>query len=178
LIIAVGAKPLIPSEIPGVDKNNVVWAGDVVMGKVQVGENVVIAGGGLIGCETALFLAQQGKKVTVVEMQSLEEIVASAPIINMVSLMGLLKKHHLEYHPDVRLERITENSAIVKENDGKERELPCDTVVLALGMTPCLEVVNKFEDLVKEVYAVGDCTTLRGNLWHATTSGFNAAMNI
>jgi 2,4-dienoyl-CoA reductase-like NADH-dependent reductase (Old Yellow Enzyme family)/thioredoxin reductase len=178
LIIAVGSKPLIPSDIPGIDKENVVWAGDVTMGKAQVGENIVIAGGGLVGCETALYLAQQGKKVTVIEMQSLEEIVASAPIINMVSLMGLLERHHVEYHPDAQLERITENSAIVKERNEKEREILCDTIVLALGMTPCLEVVNEFEDFVKEVYVVGDCATLRGDLWNATTSGFNAAMNI
>ncbi len=178
LVIAVGAKPNIPSEIPGIDQKNVVWAGDVEMGKARVGKNVVIAGGGLIGCETALHLAQQGKKVAVVEMQSMDEIVASAPIINMVSLMGLLKKHNAEYLPDVRLEGITEKSAIVKDKDGRKREFVCDTVVLALGMMPCLEKVNEFSGLVKEEYIVGDCATLRGNLWNATTTGFNAAMNI
>jgi 2,4-dienoyl-CoA reductase-like NADH-dependent reductase (Old Yellow Enzyme family)/NADPH-dependent 2,4-dienoyl-CoA reductase/sulfur reductase-like enzyme len=178
LIIAVGARPDIPSEIPGIDQKNVVWAGDVEMGKAQVRGNVVIAGGGLIGCETALHLAQQGKKVRVVEMQSLDEIVASAPIINMVSLMGLLKKHNAEYLSDVRLEGITDKSAIVKDKNEKRREIACDTVVLALGMIPCLEKVKEFSGLVKEEYVVGDCATRRGNLWNAITMGFNAAMNI
>jgi len=178
LIIAVGARPDIPSEIPGIDQKNVIWAGDVEMGKAQVGANVVVAGGGLIGCETALHLAQQGKKVKVVEMQSLDEVIASAPIINMVSLMGLLREHHAEYLPDVRLESITNTSAMVRDKDGKAREIACDTVVLALGMIPCLEKVTEFSGLVKEEYVVGDCATLRGNLWNATKTGFNAAMNI
>jgi hypothetical protein len=96
----------------------------------------------------------------------------------MVSLMGLLREHHAEYLPDVRLESITNTSAMVRDKDGKARELACDTVVLALGMIPCLEKVTEFSGLVKEEYVVGDCATLRGNLWNATTTGFNAAMNI
>jgi NADH:flavin oxidoreductases, Old Yellow Enzyme family len=69
LIIAVGAESNIPA-IPGLDGSDVVWVGDVESGSVEVGHNVVIAGGGLTGCETALDLARKGKNVTIVEMVS------------------------------------------------------------------------------------------------------------
>ena len=66
-VIATGANPLIPT-IPGVENKNVTSAVDLHWSKKRAGENVLVAGGGLTGCDTALFLAQEGKKVTIVEM--------------------------------------------------------------------------------------------------------------
>lgn len=177
IVIGVGSKPNLP-RIPGADKENVVWVGDVDLGRVQVGNTVVIAGGGLTGCETALHLAQQGKKVTIVEMITLEEMVANAPIISMVTLISLLKKNKVNILTEMKLDEITATTAVIIDKNSEKTELPCDTVVLSLGVTPRKEVVELFEDLVNEVYVVGDCNTSRGSLWTATTTGFDAAMDI
>ena len=86
LVIAVGADPARP-DIPGIEEAGAVWAGDVCAGDAETGERVVVAGGGGIGCETALHLARQGKKVTVVEM--LPEAACDFNFINRGMLLEL-----------------------------------------------------------------------------------------
>ena len=87
LILAIGSEPIIP-DIPGVKKSNVVWVGDVAMGKVVAGKTVVVAGAGLTGCEAALHLAQQGKKVTVIDMVGQAEIASGCPIPQQAGING------------------------------------------------------------------------------------------
>ncbi|MCK5181172.1 MAG: FAD-dependent oxidoreductase, partial [Dehalococcoidia bacterium] len=67
VVIATGGIPLMP-EIPGIDKSNVVTAQDVLSGKAKAGQNVVIIGGGMVGCETGHYLVEQGRTVTIVEI--------------------------------------------------------------------------------------------------------------
>ena len=89
LVIAIGARPNIP-EISGINMDHVVWVGDLDFGRARIGENIIVAGGGMTGCETALQLALQGKSDGCGDAHP-EEIVTSAPIINMLSLLSLLK---------------------------------------------------------------------------------------
>jgi 2,4-dienoyl-CoA reductase-like NADH-dependent reductase (Old Yellow Enzyme family)/thioredoxin reductase len=177
LIIAVGAVPFIP-RLPGVDRKNVVWAGDVDMSNVEVGNTILVAGAGVTGCETALHLVKKHKEVTIIDMLPLDQIAIDAPAWNVAALRNMLKDHHVDIRTEVRLEGITETGAILVDREGKRDTALCDTVVLSLGVTPRTDLVRMFENLAPEVYTIGDCRRERGNIWHATTDGFNAAMEI
>lgn len=177
LIFAAGAKPIIPP-IPGVEKSNVVWAGDVDTGKAAVGKTVLLAGAGLTGCETAVHLAQQGKKVTVIDMLPLDEIGVDEPRNNTAVIRGMLADQRVEIRDRTRLEAITETGALVVDREGKKIEEKCDTVVLSLGVRPEAGLMERFGHLAPDVRFVGDCNTDRGNLRSATFDGSNAAMDI
>ena len=177
LIIAVGAAPFIP-RLPGVDRKNVVWAGDVDMGHVEVGNTILVAGAGLTGCETALHLVGTGKKVTIIDMLPLDQIAADAPAWNMTALRNMLKDHQVDIRTEVRLESITDTGAIIVDREGKRDTALCDTVILSLGVTRRTDLVRMLENLAPEVHVIGDCRRERGNLWHAITDGFHAAMEI
>ncbi|MGD0914856.1 MAG: FAD-dependent oxidoreductase [Thermodesulfobacteriota bacterium] len=177
LIVAVGSTPIIP-KMPGINRKNVVWAGDVDLGRVKVGERVLVAGAGMTGSETALYLTQQGKKVTLIDMLSLEEIDAEYPFVNIISLRGMMKDLKVDIKTEVKLEAITDTGAVVTDKNWNKVEIPCDTVVLAVGVKPRTEVVRMFEALAPEVYMAGDCNKERGNLYSATLQGFFAAMEI
>ncbi len=174
LIVAVGAAPLVP-DIPGTEK--AVWAGDVVIGKKPTGPTVVVAGAGLTGCETALHLAQQGRKVTVIDMITESEIAGDAAAASKVALMELLLQHGVEFRTEVKLEEITDRGIIVTDKKRQRFEIPADTTVLALGFKPLNETVAALRGLAREVYVIGDCSSPR-HLMAAVHDGFNTAVEI
>jgi 2,4-dienoyl-CoA reductase-like NADH-dependent reductase (Old Yellow Enzyme family)/thioredoxin reductase len=176
LIVAVGAEPLIP-DIPGIKKPHVVWAGDVDTGRAKTGERVVVAGAGLTGCETALHLAQQGKKVTVIDMIGEMEIAKDTTFVNKITLMELLHQHGVEFKTEVKLEEITDKGALVTDKKGNRLEIPADTVVLSLGVKPLSETVRALQGLAREVYVVGDCLSPR-NLMAAVHDAFHVAAEL
>jgi len=176
VIVAAGAKPLFPP-IPGIELPHVVWGGDVEAGRASVGKRVVVAGGGQTGCEIALHLARQGKRVTLVEMLPPEEMAANGPRINMNTVISLLRDEQVDIRTTTKLTAI-EQDIVRVETGGRRKDIDCDSVVLCLGMVPDREVVDRFLHSAPDVYVVGDSTTARGNLWTATTTAFNAAMNI
>jgi 2,4-dienoyl-CoA reductase-like NADH-dependent reductase (Old Yellow Enzyme family)/thioredoxin reductase len=176
IIAAVGARPIVP-DIPGIKKPNVVWAGDVDVGKVKTGERVVVAGAGLTGCETALLLAQQEKQVTIIDMIGEMEIAKDSTFINKVTLMELLHQHGVEFETEVKLEEITNKSAVITDKKGNRIELQADTVVLSLGVKPLTETVEALKGLAREVYVVGDCLNPR-NLMAAIHDAFHVAAEL
>lgn len=175
LIIAIGAKPIIP-KIPGAEKS--VWAGDVHLDTVPVGDRVVVAGGGLTGCEAALDLARKGKKVVIIDMLDKMQLADDAPVLLKFGLMEMLERHNVEFITQVKLEEITEQSAIVKEiNTGKQLEIPSDTVVLSLGFKSRSKDAGVFLDLAPDVFVIGDANNPK-NLKQAIHDGFNVAVEI
>ena len=116
--------------------------------------------------------------MTVVEMLSLEEIVTSAPIINMLSLLSLLKKNGVKLLTETKLDSITAAGALVIDAQGQKQELAGDTVILSLGVIPDREAAARFDGLAAETYVIGDCAVSRGSIWTATTTAFDAAMEI
>ncbi len=177
LIVAAGAAPFLPP-IPGIDKPNVVWAGDVDAGKAHVGQRVLLAGAGLTGCETALYLLQQGKEVTIIDALPLPQIAADGNLLNVALLRDMLGEYGVEINDLVRLEAVTDAGAVIADKDGKRTELVCDTVVLSLGVRPRRELGGAFEDLAPYVRFIGDCSVDRGNLRNATSDGYNAAVDL
>ena len=129
VVVATGAVPLVPM-VQGIEKDTVVPAPEVLKGRLT-GERVVVVGGGLIGCETAEFLAEKCKKVTVVEM--LERIGADIGPANRFFTLERLKKLGIQMRPKSRLVAVTDAGTIV-DHQGQEQSIEADTVVIATGM--------------------------------------------
>jgi 2,4-dienoyl-CoA reductase-like NADH-dependent reductase (Old Yellow Enzyme family)/thioredoxin reductase len=177
LLIAIGSSPTIPP-VPGIDRKNVVWAGDVDIGRVQVGQTVLVVGAGLTGCETALNLALIGKKVAVIDMLPMERIASDTHPLNMTTLLSMLETNGVSITTETRLEAVTDNGALVSDKQGNKAEIPCHTVVLSIGVTPRSDLIGRFINLAPEVHVVGDCGRAQGNLGCATLDGFNAAIEV
>ncbi|WKY48798.1 NAD(P)/FAD-dependent oxidoreductase [Eubacteriaceae bacterium ES3] len=179
LIIAVGADPLMP-DIPGIDKKHVYWAPRGEMGEVEIGEKTVIVGGGAIGIETAIELAQKGKDVTVIEMakdlsdlfmtssgtmQDLLEKVADLkiPILNSAKLISI-DDASIEYEDLIA---------------GETKVLPAQTVLMAVGMTPRINEVDtlRYSAPATEVFVVGDAVEV-GTIAEAVNGAFKIAAHL
>lgn len=177
LIIATGAIPFIP-ELPGIHGKNVVLAKDVDLGAAEVGHTVVVAGAGLTGTETAVSLAQAGHDVTLIDMLTLAKIDAASysPLARSIRIISA--QAGVKVIEKVSLSEVLENGITVKNEEDAEYSIPCDTLVLALGVRPAPIPAEVYKGLVQEVYSVGDCTRRNGTIATAVKEGFYAAMNI
>jgi NADPH-dependent 2,4-dienoyl-CoA reductase/sulfur reductase-like enzyme len=174
LVVAVGADPARP-DIPGLENANVVWAGDVSADLVETGGRVVVAGGGGIGCETALHLARKGKQVVVVEM--LDEAALDFNFINRGMLLELVAEAGVEVLTGTTVLAVDVSGVTVADGEGHRREVEGETVVLALGMTPRTAVVEALRPSAPRVTVVGDCLKPR-LIIDAVREGFHAAAEI
>jgi len=155
VIPASGATPLIP-EVPGMTKNKVVTAVDVLSGRGTVGQKVVVIGGELVGCETADFLSQWGKMVTVVRRGP--EMASKMFPSNRHALLTRLEEKGVSLVTGVKeYEAITDDGLIIIDGQGKQRTLEADTIVLAAGAIPNDQLAKAFEGRVGEVHLAGDC---------------------
>lgn len=170
LIIATGATPMVP-EIPGIEKNLVATVVDLLLGKKEAGENVVLAGGGVIGCEVGLHLAQKGKKVTIVEMT--ENLASGIFESNRRDLLQLLTKYGVDLLTGTSILEITDDGAVVSDKSGT-RTLKADTVVLALGLKPEVGLLKAMEGKQAEMWSIGDCVEPR-KVINAIWEGFRTA---
>ena len=171
VIIAQGATPIIP-EIPGAKGENVITVSDALTGAKEVGEKVVVAGGGMIGCETADFLAQRGKKVTLVEM--LKSVARDVPALNRWHLIQRLREAGIRIETNVKIEEITDKG-VKGIRDGSSEFYEADTVVLSVGMRIIGELANSLRGKVKELYCIGDCVEPR-QIRQAMDEGFSAGL--
>jgi len=159
LIVAVGSDFAVP-EVPGADKPLVAIAADVLLGKQTVGEKVVVVGGGLVGCETALFVAEElEKKVTIVE--ALDAVLVKIEPVCTMALVDRLGKAGVEIQTGWNLEEVTDKGVVCTDKEEGRHEIEADTVVLATGLNARKELTEKFEGLAPEVYVVGDCVEAR-----------------
>lgn len=154
VVIAVGASPLIP-QIPGVE--NAVTAFDVLLGSADVGDRVVVIGGGGVGCDTAAKLADEGKNVTIVEM--LEKIGADIGVSTRWTVLMYLREKGVKMLTKTKAVEIKPNAVVVESEDGV-KEIECDTAVLAVGTKPNDGLYESLKDKV-EVYRIGDCVEPR-----------------
>ncbi len=168
IILATGSQASAP-EIPGLEK--AVVSLDAINKPELVGESVIVAGGGLVGCEIALDEAKQGKKVTIVE--ALDDIMsaggASAPFPNYQMMCDLLEKYQVEVLTNTKLAEVTANGAVVENSDG-QKELTADTVISALGFKPTANDKDSFGELGIPIYEVGDsqgAATILNAIWTA-----------
>jgi pyruvate/2-oxoglutarate dehydrogenase complex dihydrolipoamide dehydrogenase (E3) component len=168
VIVATGAVHSRPS-IPGIDGTNVVTATDVLWGRASAGQNVVVAGGGMIGSETATYLASLGKQVTIVEM--LPAVASDEEFTRRVLMLKMFEEKHINVMTNTKITMITDTGVQV-ETGPDTTEIEADTVVLALGMTPEKGLVEELKDKT-DVVVVGDAVDAR-NALEATREGFLA----
>ncbi|MEJ2111752.1 MAG: FAD-dependent oxidoreductase, partial [Acidobacteriota bacterium] len=176
LILAMGGKPVIP-ELTCKDESKVVWVGDIDSDNVRIGDNVLVAGAGLTGCETALRFLRAGKKVTLIDMLPLGELGSGSSHINAYALFNILEEYDLDLKTETELVDVTQDFAVLLHN-GKENRLEFDTVVLSLGTMVDTEAVDHMRSAVAECYVVGNSNGKAGTVWNATTSAYDAAMAI
>jgi len=173
LILAVGSTPLVPP-LPGMDGKNVVVVNNYYLDKDKVEDTVVVLGGGLAGCECAIHLGMEGKKVHLVEMRD-----TLAPDCNIRNRPILLKKvaEFAEAHTGYAGLRITEDGVVCKNPEGKEELIPGKTVICAVGQRANRKDVEALRLAAPFVREVGDCIR-PANITKAIYEGFHAALDI
>lgn len=175
VIIATGSTPI---NIDLGSGTPVVSAEDVLLGKKEVGENVVFIGGGLVGCETALWLQNQGKKTAIVEM--LPMICGgphNMPFMNWDMLKDLLIYNKVNLLTSSKVKSIGDNQVVVETPNG-EKNLPADTVVLAVGYksnSALYDELNK--NLEVPLYNLGDSREVH-NIMSAIWDAYEVARSI
>jgi 2,4-dienoyl-CoA reductase-like NADH-dependent reductase (Old Yellow Enzyme family)/thioredoxin reductase len=154
VVLATGAVELVPN-IPGIQKEHVVIALDVLRGDASVGENVAVIGGGMIGVETAEYLAMQGKKVTVVEM-----LKSVATDVGPSMRWGLLTRLHkmVKVMTLTKVIEVKDNAIVVIDQDDNQTEIPADTVVVAAGLKAQKDLCNVMDQTGIEYYEIGCCS--------------------
>ncbi len=150
VVCATGVKPAVLN-IEGA--NRAVNAREILEGKPS-GKNVAVIGGGSIGCETAEYLAKQGKKVAIIEMT--DTLAGNTGKTDQTILLGHLKGYGVKLLTECRVEKITANEVHYKSKDGKMNTVNADTVVLAIGDKPDTSLYDSLKDEVNEIYNIGD----------------------
>ena len=171
LFIAAGSSPIRSAGIEGLDQANIVLPDDIYQGLVLQGEQIVIIGGGSVGCETALHLAKANKKVTVVEM--LPELAPDLFLANRKMLLEEMKKCKVEIMVNTMVRKASQQQ-IHAITDGKEIVLPAGVVILAIGRKANDQLNEKARELVDEVYVIGDSLSprkIKDAIWEAYKIG-------
>ena len=176
IVVAIGATPIIP-KIPGADKKHVTIATDALMHSEKIGQNVVVIGGGEVGVETGMFLAQQGKDVTVIEMR--DELAADSTFTHYRSMFEEAWKAIDKFHYvlNASAKEICDDHVTYTDKDGNDHDLPADSVVLSVGMRSKSEEALSFYGKAKEFWMVGDCKK-PGTIQTTNRSAYGAAVNI
>jgi len=156
-IVATGAESFIP-KIPGIKQSSVVTSIDILKGTKTAGASTLIIGGGLVGCEIAIWLAENGKKSTIVEM--LPELMAGGaniPIQVKMMTQDLLKKYDVPVINNCSVQEITSTGAQLMNAEGSMKRVEADTIVLATGMVSKSLLPDELGKQFNRVYKIGDC---------------------
>ncbi|MCI8592870.1 MAG: FAD-dependent oxidoreductase [Lachnospiraceae bacterium] len=173
LIIAVGSRPLVPP-IPGLDGDQVVVVNQYYLEKEKVSDNVVVFGGGLAGCECAIHLGMEGKKVHLVEMR--DELAPDANVRHRPLLLKEIEKYAV-VHTGYKGIRVTDEGILCEDKDGKEVLVPGSTVICALGQRSRTDVVEELLDAAPFVRVIGDAAKV-STITNAVYWGYHAALDI
>jgi 2-enoate reductase len=171
VVVACGGLPLLPP-IPGIDGENVVEVIDWHLGRKPLrGQKVVMAGGGLSGCDAALEMAMQGKSVTIVEM--LDDVALDLNSVSRISLMKKLAEQGIRVLAKHQVKEFRPGGLVSQGPDGKDVFVEGDAVVVAFGLKADNAIVGAVKEKWDEVYVVGDCVK-PAKVGEAVRAGFNA----
>lgn len=174
VIIATGAECFIP-KISGYDNKNVVDAWKVLKGEENVFGKVTVVGGGLVGCETAEYLAAEGCKVTIVEM--LDKIATGESATVLPTLLEEFKNYGVEVLTKAKVMEITRNSVKVETEEGA-KEIEADYIVMAVGAKPVSFDTTEIEKAGINVTRIGDCAEKAADISNAIRTAYDAANSI
>lgn len=165
-----------PRSIAGIEK--AASAVDVLEGKKAVGDSVVVVGGGMVGCETAVDLANHGKKVTLVE--ALDNILSSdfVPQQHSMMLKDLIEDRKIDVITGHKLVAVTDSGAELEcVASGEKKSVPADTTVISIGLKPNPIDVSEFYGLGAQVYKIGSAKRA-GNVIDAVGEAFEVVYNL
>ena len=173
LILAGGSTPLIP-RIEGIEGDNVIIVNDYYLNKDKVEDSVVVLGGGLAGCECAVHLGMEGKKVSIVEMK--DQLAADCNIRHRPILMQKVEEYTKAYtnHTAVKASR---DGVVCRDAEGNEVLTPGKTIICAAGQRSNRSDVDAFRDSAPWVREIGDCARV-SNITNAVYQGYHAALDI
>ncbi len=177
IIVATGAKPRTLKNIPGIENVEIINAIDALRGRKDVGQNVVVIGGGLTGIEMTYDMVLSGKKVEVLEMKDSilgMDVVCAA---NGLMLKQIIKYYKIPVHLSATIERF-EKGKVVYSVNGEEHSIACDTIIASVGYLPNTELYDTIKEIYGDkVHLIGDSMKV-ANLLNATWSAAELAMKI
>jgi 2,4-dienoyl-CoA reductase-like NADH-dependent reductase (Old Yellow Enzyme family)/thioredoxin reductase len=178
IVVAVGAVPARPP-IPGLDGENVHNVLDVDSGRVKFpcDSEIVVLGGGLSGCESALALAMEGNAVTVVDMIPTDDFASGGHDLARNMLMQLLKDKGVTLIGENLVISVADGKVEIEDKNWKTRRLEADYIVEAFGMKPNADTADRFFELIPDVYYVGDCAQVK-NIMNANFTAYDRSCNI
>jgi len=171
VILSTGATPVIPN-IPGVRRKNVATAVDILLGRKRAGKKVVIIGGSEVGSELAWFLAEKGKKVTIVEM--LGGLAMDMNMFSRFYLLDKLAELNIEMLINTTAQEVTDKGVVAIDMEGNKQVIEADTVIIATGFRSNDGLERKLKGAIPEVYTIGDCVK-PGKIWGAIDSASRIA---
>jgi 2,4-dienoyl-CoA reductase-like NADH-dependent reductase (Old Yellow Enzyme family)/thioredoxin reductase len=174
VIIASGGTPAIP-DIAGINRANVVTVEDVLSGKSKTGKNVIIIGGGIVGCETGNFLADKGKNVTILEIQKnmAQDMWPSLKVRLMNDLIG----EKVAMLTGTVCEKIETDGVIITTNDSGKRKIPADTIIIAVGYKANDNLFKALQGKAPSIFCIGDSSE-PGKISNAILNGNRIALSI
>jgi 2-enoate reductase len=174
VIVATGARPIVP-DIAGINRESVVTAVDLLKGEKKAGDRVVIVGGGLAGCEVAIWLADKGRQTIIVEMLP-DLMIGGAQVPGQVRMMtmDLLTKYNTTIITDNQVDEITPDGVLLARRVSDKSRIEADTVVLSTGMIPDTHLISQLDNTLERVYRIGDCRE-PGNVMNAVWDAYEIA---
>ncbi len=174
LIVATGSEPYIPTNIPGIDRQSVITAKKALCTE-DIGKNVLVIGGGLVGCEVADALSNKGHKVTIVEM--LDHVASAMSPVERFFLNERLIEKQVRIITGSTVKSIEDDGILLKTDKAQEKIGPFDTIVLAVGAKPVNDLQEAAINLVPEVYVIGDAAK-PGKILAAVEQGAETALKL
>ena len=175
VINAVGAHSAAP-RIPGIDGVNVADAWKVLASEQQVYGTVAVIGGGMVGCETAEYLAARGCKVSVIEM--MDKIAAGESTTILPTLLENYKTYGVEQYPSHKVKEFRMDAVVCENKDGAEVAIPCDYIVLAMGARSNAFDAAALEAANIPVYSIGDAAGKAADISNAIRTGYDTACQL
>ncbi len=174
VILAVGSEAIVPP-LPGMDGDNVIIVNEYYRNQDKVTAEVIVLGGGLAGCECAVHLAQEGKKVHLVEMR--DELAPDANVRHRPILMKQLEKTGVIIHTGCCGKKVTAEGLVCADKENHEVLIPGTTLICAVGQRSRRDTVNGLLDCAPIVKQIGDCVR-PATITQAVYQGYHAALDI
>ena len=176
IIVAVGSVPA-RQDIPGLRRDNVINVLDADSGRKKPKGKVLVCGGGMSGCESAIALAMEGCEVTIVDMIPESEFACDAHLLVKSNIRHLFEEHGIKLIGEHIVREISDAGVVVEDKNWQCKTLEADYVIEAFGMEPNKEMSSRFFELIPDVYYTGDCYEVK-NIMHANHSAYDRSCNI
>ncbi len=178
VVVSTGSRYKMP-DCTGLESPNVILLKELLYGRRTPGEEVVICGAGMSGLETALMLAEMGRKIRIIDHITVEHFGESLPNFYGMELMEKLKKHHVILDGGKLISKFSEHGAVATDIEGRRHIIKADSFIIATGVEPAVELSEKLlSEYPGYIYPVGSCMGTGRNLYNANQEAFYTAISL